>query len=167
MPAIDTPLAYADGSMYVILANIGRNAQREWHWGIYLCLSDPWGQVYNVTDSNNKWHYDEYMTETIASLRTIMTALEIARGLTESQIEAIHNILREVPVMENGGYVPRWGVNFTCRVWVKDTLDALRSAGWIHNVDVEVIEDEAKRGASAAVSTAERRVYVSSALVYN
>ena len=103
------------------------------------------------------------MTENVSSSRNIMTAIEIARGLTEGQISEIHNILVGVPVGEDGGYVQRWGENFTCRVWVKEALEALRSAGWIYNVDVTEIEDEAIRGASAAVSTGTREVYGSRA----
>lgn len=124
-------LLYEDGSMYIILSDIRRNVQGEWHWGIFLALSHPWGQIYHATndDPSNQWRFEEIMSDTIPSSQDIMTALEIGRGLTENQISEIHNILVGVPVVIDGGYVPRWGENFTCRVWIKEALEALRIAG--------------------------------------
>jgi len=71
--------------------------------------------------------------------------------------------LTEINVVPDGSYMPRWQEDFTCRVWVKDALEKLREKGWIANVNVAHVEEEARRGAIAAVTTRVREVYQSEA----
>lgn len=56
------------------------------------------------------------MTETLVESRSILVALEVVENLGEDKIPAIHNILKEIPVQRDGGFVPKQGEDFDCKV---------------------------------------------------
>ncbi|PGG95412.1 hypothetical protein AJ79_10072 [Helicocarpus griseus UAMH5409] len=140
MPENDPPLPYSDGGIYIILSNIRLAAQ--WHWGIFICVSRPWGQVYHATDSNDYWEFEEKLTDGIIGSRTIHAVVELAKVQDEDTIKAMHDALKDVPVERNGDFVQKCGENFTCRVWVKEALDTLRSKGLISFDSVNDLEHE-------------------------
>lgn len=66
-------------------------------------------------------------------------AEQLAESLDEDTISAMHNVLKDIPVQRDGGFVPKWGENFTCRVWVKEALDALISFTSVNDLEQEAI----------------------------
>ncbi|KAK0122469.1 hypothetical protein ONS95_010701 [Cadophora gregata] len=132
--------AYEVGGLYIILSLLPNDGM---HWGLFLMVSPPWGNVYNATDKSGEWVLDEHMTENVIGSQTILGALQIATGIDENQSTTVHNIILGTPVLRQGGFVPQWNENFRCRVWVKDALERLRVAGFIPDCDVQDLEDEA------------------------
>lgn len=79
----------------------------------------------------------------------------------EGTISAMHNTLRTVPVPRDGGFVPEWGENFNCRVWVKMALDNLESERLLTFTSVDDLEQETLRNAIGASSIGKRRLDLS------
>ena len=146
---------YEDGGIYIILTTISAN---RWHWGLFICVSDTYGIVYHSTNTNGDWMFEDHMTENVVSSQNIVAALQIGSGIQEQWAQAAHDVLIAVPVIIDGGPDPRWGENFTCRIWVIEACDRLREAGLIPDEPARDVEDDAYRLARAASSTGTRRM---------
>lgn len=138
MPENDRHLEFKNGEMYVILSSI--NLPTQWHWGIFICIAYPWGQVYHATNREGYWIFEENMTEGLVQTRSIRAAVKLASLPGEDTISAIHNTLKTVPVQRNGEFVQKWGENFTCRVWVKEALETLKHKQLISFSSIDHLE---------------------------
>ncbi|TVY85913.1 hypothetical protein LAWI1_G008756 [Lachnellula willkommii] len=159
-------LPYEDGGIYIILTTIDAATHR-YHWGIFICVSDGFGMVYHVTNTNTptrEWKYEDHMTENVVSSRNIIAALLIGRGLQNDTADAAHRIMASVPVIADGSYDSRWGENFTCRVWVLEAVDRLRQNRLIPNEEARELQDDAFRLARSATSNGTRQMGRSSAV---
>lgn len=101
------------------------------------------------------------MTENVVDSLNIIAALQIGGGIEEQWAEAVHNILIAVPVIVDGGLDPRWGQNFTCRVWVLEAVERLRLANLIPDEPALEVEEDAFNAARAASSSGTRRMVMS------
>ncbi|KAH6717564.1 hypothetical protein BKA61DRAFT_474738 [Leptodontidium sp. MPI-SDFR-AT-0119] len=146
---------YEAGGLYIILSLLPNDGM---HWGLFLMVSHPWGNVYNATDSSGEWVLEEHMTENVVGSQSIIVALQIGSGIDESQSTAVHGIITSTPVLRQGGFVARWNENFRCRVWVKDAIERLRVADFVPDCDVQDIEDEADSVARQAKNMDQRGI---------
>jgi hypothetical protein len=149
---------YEDGGIYIILTTIGID---RWHWGIYVSVSDTYGMFYHVTNRKGQWVFQDQMTENVVDHLNIIAALQIGGSIEEQWAEAVHNILIAVPVIAEGGLDPRWGQNFTCRVWVLEAVDRLRLANLVPDEPSLEVEEDAFNAARAASSSGTRRMVMS------
>jgi hypothetical protein len=159
-------IPYEDGGMYIILQPLSQN---RWHWGIFLMLSHPWGQLYTVADSGppsgpKRWHLDEYLAESIPGSPYITAALQIAVGIDEDNSEAVHEILANIPVPENDGHCEKWNGEFSDRLWVMEAVEQLGDRGLAPNLSAEQIENEATAIGMAAEKAGERMLGISRAV---
>ena len=149
---------YEDGGMYIILTPISAS---RWHCGIYIGMSETYGMLYHVTNKNdeNKWIFEERKTENVVAFRTIVAALHIATDIQEQRLNSVHSILVATPIIADGSTDPKWGLPFTCSVWMMEALDRLRAAGLIPNEPAKDVVEEAYRLAHLAslISTREMR----------
>ena len=83
------------------------------------------------------------MTETVAESKEVLAAIELATLPDEESILAVHNILKSVPVLREGGFVEKWGEEFNCRVWVKEALERLIEDGVVDFEGVGELEERA------------------------
>ncbi|KAK2755521.1 hypothetical protein FQN54_006461 [Arachnomyces sp. PD_36] len=154
MPENDPPLPYKDYGLYILMSNISRPAQ--WHWGIYICVSKPYGQVYHATNTSGLWEFQESLTDGVANSRQIIAAVELGMLSGEDKIDLAHKALMEVPVSRGGDYCEKWGEHFTCRIWVKEALEKLKAVGVVNFSSVDQVEEEAIRIAGGATRVGRR-----------
>lgn len=107
------------------------------------------------------WKFEEHMTETLVYSKAIIIAMQLAEGLDEDKISAIHNVLKTVPAPCNGGFDPKWRENFNCRTWAKEALDTRKRKGLLSFTSVEDLEQEAINAAMAASSRGRAKLEVS------
>lgn len=122
--------------MYIILSTMKNGGI---HWGIFVMVSYPFGMVYNATDNDGTWRFEEHMTEIIPYSDNILGGLLIKRPIDENTQDQIREVLSQVPCRPEGDYISRWGKKFYCTVWVKDAVERLRLAGLIGNYSAERI----------------------------
>jgi hypothetical protein len=159
-------IPYEDGGMYIILQPLSQN---RWHWGIFLMLSHPWGQLYTVADSGppsgpKRWHLDEYLTESIPDSPYITAALQIASGVNEENSEAVHDVLTNIQVPEKGGHCEKWNEEFSDKLWVMEAVEQLKNRGLVPDLSAKEVENEASTLGIAAEKAGERMLGVSRAV---
>lgn len=155
---------YEDGGMYIILTPIRAG---RWHCGIYVGVSETYGMLYHVTNKNedNKWVFEERMTETVVAFRTIVAALHIATYIDDDRLNSVHSILIATPVIADGKMDPKWGLPFTSSVWMMEALDRLRDAGLVPNELAKDVVEEASRLAHMASLNSTREMRKSKGLL--
>lgn len=137
----ENPLPYRDGSLYLLLSLLPGQGDR-WHWSLFMMLSHPYGQLYQVVATTSaacqgvpsaarqivkgRWIFCEYMTAVIVDERAVILALEIARDLAEDDIGVLDEVVKATRVGCVGEWNEKWGEEFSCRVWIKEVLENLR-----------------------------------------
>lgn len=154
MPENDPLLPYKDYGVYILMSNISKPAK--WHWGLFVCVSKPYGQVYHATNRTGPWEFKESLTDGVVDSKQILAAIELTILSSEDKIDIAHKALKDVPVSADGDFCEKWGEHFTCRVWVKKALEKLKTVGVINFSSAGELEDEAIRAASSAVRTGEK-----------
>ena len=150
----EPPLPYKDYGVYIILSNLSKPAK--WHWGLFICVSKPYGQVYHATNVPGPWRFEEHMTSGVVDSKQILAAIELAILPDEDKIDIAHKALKDVPVSPDGDFCERWGEHFTCRIWVKKALEKLKTVGVLNFSSADELEQEAIRIVSGAARTGQR-----------
>ena len=115
-------------SIYVI-PNL-RGAEVGFHWGLFIPTDKSLSELWHGTNDGEGWQLK--VEQTRGFLSTIGLCLCFVIGTAKAErLQKLRDILRAVP---GSGEPSRHGQEkFTCRVWVKDTLVALRDADPINS----------------------------------
>lgn len=184
MSSHEKPLPYEDGSLYILLSLLPGQCDR-WHWSLFVMISNPYGQLYQVVSTHSapcqgpssssrdigckgRWIFCQDMTPVIPDERAVILALQIAKELAEEDVAVLDEVVNATRVGAVGEWSESWGEEFSCRVWVKEVLANLRmvaETGEVvvvqQNSDIDGLESEALSLARGCMRSGERRLLVS------
>lgn len=139
-------IPFEENGIYIVLSALrGRAGNITYHWGLYISVNGGW--IYHATnDSADKtWSVQAKNGSRIASSKNLRLALKVGSVKSTAKVGEADAILRAVPVPTDGvEYMAKYNDNFTCRIWVREALDALNEAKIVElTSSTENIEKEA------------------------
>ncbi|KAL2846156.1 hypothetical protein BJY01DRAFT_247333 [Aspergillus pseudoustus] len=117
----DTSISFEENGVYILLTDVGEPIQ--FHWGLYLALSEEHGRVFhfvNNINTNHEWKFDSHLTTGIPNLKFLLVALKIAvmdRDLHEPLLTRLEAVSATPPI--------------SCRIWLMRSLEGLDNEGYI------------------------------------
>jgi len=140
---IDEAVPFEESGIYVILSAIGVQNDR-FHWGIYAAVDG--GQIYHATNETPDftWKMEAKSRDKVNKSRSMRLAMKIGSVKSKAQADKADAVLRAVPIAKYGEYIAKYNQKFTCRIWVREALEALNEAKIVEfTCDTEDIQDEA------------------------
>jgi hypothetical protein len=137
---MSNPIAILENmSIYITLTL--RGALPGFHKSIFVPTEKPTGEVWHATNPSRGWFLETETTATLMESSSVCVALKV--GIVNDQsLMILRTTLESVPASSEPSV--NTGEAFSCTVWVKDVMLALRKAGVITLVkDIETINEEA------------------------
>lgn len=156
----DTDQLQSDG-IYIVLYIL---YPRKYHWSLFVPTANPGGEIWNAIEKAGGWFLETKRSPDILNSMSIAVALKVG-SVPSANLEAFNAILTSVPTGKPSIHTNE---KFDSRVWVKDSLEALRHAGFIKlKMDIEDIEDDAvakadKNQKPAAYGRGRRQIVINS-----
>ncbi|KAK2871592.1 hypothetical protein FQN49_003024 [Arthroderma sp. PD_2] len=122
----DIARQYENYSIYVILSTRGANPG--FHWGIFVPTDTPTGQVWHATNREGGWKLEQRPSSNVPFSMSLVLAYKIG-SVNDSNWQTCKDVLSGVAAGPHPS--PNTGEAFSCRVWAKDAIIALRDNGII------------------------------------
>ncbi|RJE17512.1 hypothetical protein PHISCL_10153 [Aspergillus sclerotialis] len=127
-------LPFRNNDLYLIISAFDRPDQ--WYWSLFVCISYPWGHVYNAVSKSSYWgpvywEFEELVLDTLVQSSDVLVAIKLASLPDEESLVAVFLAVCAIYVPREGGFVEKWGEDFGCKVWVKEALEKLISDGLV------------------------------------
>ncbi|KUJ15475.1 uncharacterized protein LY89DRAFT_735582 [Mollisia scopiformis] len=119
----------APRTLYITLQYLRRDASgNKYHWGLYATSdTPPRGTLFHATDAGRQpldLYYEERKVENPTKSKSMTVCVKIG---DVSSTTAIHRCVSTVPLMSRSR-IPAGERQWTCRVYVKEALNALHNA---------------------------------------
>jgi len=148
---IDDEVPFENSGIYIILSAVPSEAHL-FHWGLYISVNG--GQIYHARNDgpDRTWKVEAKNRDTLIASKSMRLAMKIGTVKSSAQADEADELLRAVPVAKHGEYMEKYRERFTCRIWVREALDALNGAKIVQfECSTEDIQDEATSVASRLV----------------
>ncbi|KAL2020646.1 hypothetical protein VTK56DRAFT_8136 [Thermocarpiscus australiensis] len=151
------PSTLASNTLYLTLnyhANDGR--ENKYHWGLFVTdSSTSGGTLHHATNRGagtgrllNRFFYDNRSVQNPTSSSTMVVLLKIC-DLSSTAVQYMEDYIQREEPLGKRMRPPAGESDWTCRVWVKQVLNQLRSIGLISfPSDTNTIERQAIRTAN-------------------
>ncbi|KAI5456807.1 hypothetical protein BGZ63DRAFT_458066 [Mariannaea sp. PMI_226] len=140
-------------TLYITLQYL-RNVEGEnkYHWGLWATEGKPpAGYLFHATDTGRQaldLFYEARKVSNPTKSKSMVVCLKIANA---PRVETLHHFASQVPLM-NPRHLPKREPQWTCRVWVKETLKVLHENHQIElPADVDTIERYCKSTADSYI----------------
>ncbi|RBR26209.1 uncharacterized protein FIESC28_00992 [Fusarium coffeatum] len=127
--------------------------EHQYHWGLWSTdAKPPAGRLFHATDAGRQaldLYYENRKVRDPSKSKSMVVCLMIAKS---PKAEYLDHYASRIPLM-NCSHLPAGEPQWTCRVWVKETLKALHEKGQIVlPADIDTIESYGKYTADRYLS---------------